>query len=150
MLSRRHMPRREDIVIEQFYRKMLWASAYPLLLALMAGATWVDRIYSHSLRYSAADSQVALATSRVADRLLLLSLLVVVAGVLCAWLLQGTSRRLVVASLAVFSLEFLVPVLVVALPGGQIYLAIVGPVLRVGIVLVALGLSLLATRRVLA
>jgi hypothetical protein len=93
---------------------------------------------------------VALATSRVADRLLLLSLLVVVAGVLCAWLLQGTSRRLVVASLAVFSLEFLVPVLVVALPGGQIYLAIVGPVLRVGIVLVALGLSLLATRRVLA
>ena len=150
MLSPRHMPHREDIVIEQFYKKMLWASAYPLLLALMAGATWVYRIYSHALRNAAADGLVAVATSRVADRLLLLSLLVVVAGVLCAGLLHGTSRRLVVASLAVFSLEFLVPVLVVALPGGQIYLAIVGPVLRVGIVLVALGLCLLATRRVLA
>ena len=45
---------------------------------------------------------------------------------------------------------FLVPVLVMALPGGGIYLAIVGPVLRVGIVLAALGLCLLAARRVLA
>lgn len=149
MLSPRHMPHREDIVIEQFYKKMLWASAYPLLLALMAGATWVDRIYSHALRNAAADGLVAVATSRVADRLLL-SLLVVVAGVLCAWLLHGTARRLVVASVAVFSLEFIVPVLVAAMPGGEIYLAIVGPVLRVGIVLAALGLCLLATRRVLA
>jgi hypothetical protein len=150
MLSPWHMPDREDIVIEQFYRKMLWASAYPLLLALMAGATWVDRIYSHALRHSAPVGGLAVATSRVADRLLLLSLLVVLAGVLCAWLLHGTSRRLVVASLAVFSLEFLVPVLVTVVPGGEIYLAIVGPVLRVGIVLAALGLCLLATRRVLA
>jgi hypothetical protein len=150
MLSLRRMPHREDIVIEQYYRKMLWASAYPLLLALMAGATWVDRIYSHALRGSAGDSMVAVATSRVADRLLLLCLVVAVAGVLCASLLNGVSRKLVIASVAVFSLELLVPVLVSVLPGGGVYLAIVGPVLRVGIVLAALGLCLLAARRVLA
>lgn len=149
MLHPRHVPHREGIVIEQFYRKMMWASAYPLLLALMAGATWVDRIYSHALRHSA-DGLLAVATSRVADRLLLLSLLVVAAGLVGAWLMHGVARRLVVASLAVFSLEFLVPVMVTALTGGGIYLAIVGPMLRVAIVLVALSLSLLATRRVLA
>jgi hypothetical protein len=149
MLSPRQMPHREDIVIEQYYRKMLWAGAYPLLLALMAGATWMDRIYSHALRNSAA-SDMAAAMSGVSDRLLLLSALVILSGVLCAMLLQGMARRLVVASLAVFCLELLMPVLAGALPGGAIYFAMLGPGLRVGIVLAALGLCLLATRRVLA
>jgi hypothetical protein len=33
MLFPRHMPQWENIVIEQLYRKILWADAYPLLLA---------------------------------------------------------------------------------------------------------------------
>lgn len=137
-------------MIEQFYRKLLWASVYPLLLALMAGATWVDRIYFHALGKSVPDSVLAVAAQRVADRLLLLSAMVVVAGLCSAGLLHGVARRLVIASLAVFCLEFLMPLLAAALPGGAIYFAMLGPALRIGIVLVALGLALLATRRVLA
>ena len=150
MLFPRHMPQRENIVIEQLYRKMLWAGAYPLLLALMAGATWVDRIYAHSLRSTAPQGAQAMAMQQVSDRLLLLSVVVLTAGVISAWLLNGTARTLVVASLAVFCLEFLMPVVAGLLPGGAIYLAVLGPALRVGIALVALGLSVLATRRVLA
>jgi len=136
--------------MEQFYRKMMWVGAYPLLLALMAGAAWVDRIYAHSLKYSVPDSALALATAQVADRLLLLSAIVLAAGMLAAWLLNGVARGLVFASLAVFCLEFLLPVLAAALPGGAIYFAMLGPALRVGILLMALGLALFATRRALA
>jgi hypothetical protein len=150
MLFPRQMPAREDIVIEQLYRKILWAGAYPLLLALMAGATWVDRIYAHSLRAAAQQGAPVAATQLVSDRLLLLSAVVLLAGMFSAWLLNGTARTLVIASLAVFCLEFLMPVAAALLPGGAIYFAMLGPALRVGIVLVALGLSVLATRRVLA
>jgi hypothetical protein len=136
-------------VIEQFYRKMLWAGVYPLLLALMVGATWVDRIYARSVGSALPDSALAVALQRVSDGLLLLSVVVILAGVLSAWLLQGVARALVIASLAVFCLEFLLPVLAAALPGGAIYFAMLGPGLRIGIMLAALGLSLLACRRVL-
>src|SRR5512139_2052334 len=129
---------------------MLWASAYPLLLALMAGAAWVDRIYHHTLRVAVPDSALALATGRVADRLLMMSAVVLASGLLSAWLLAGVARGLVIASLAVFCLEFLLPVVAATLPGGAVYLGMLGPALRVGILLVALGLALLATRKALA
>jgi hypothetical protein len=116
----------------------------------MAGATWVDRIYYRSLRIPVPDSVLSLATAPVADRLLLLSALVLAAGALCAWLLQGVARSLVIASLAVFCLEFLLPVLGKMLPGGAIYLAQLGPALRLGILLMALVLALFATRRALS
>jgi hypothetical protein len=137
-------------VIEQLYRKMLWAGAYPLLLAFMAGATWVDRIYYHSLRMAMPESVLAIATGRVADRMLLLSALVLAAGALCAWLLHGVARSLVIASLAVFCLEFLLPVLATMVPGGAVYLSVLGPPLRLGILMVALLLALFATRKVLS
>jgi hypothetical protein len=150
MLCLRYLPRRENIVIEQLYRKLLWAGTYPLLLALMVGAAWVDRIYAHSLKLAVPDSALAAPMQRVSDLLLLGSAAVFLAGLLAAWLLNGVARALVVASLAVFCLELLMPVMAAALPGGGIYLAMLGPALRIGILLAALGLALLATRRVLA
>jgi hypothetical protein len=90
------------------------------------------------------------ASRRVSDGLLLLSVLVVAAGLLSASLLAGVARGLVVASLGVFCLEFLLPVVAAWIPGGAIYFAMLGPALRVGILLVALGLAVYATRRALA
>lgn len=144
------MPHREDIVIEQYYRKMLWAGAYPLLLAAMAGATWVDRIHAHSLRVAAPNGASIVAMQQVSDRLLLLCALVLAAGLLCAWLLSGVARWLVVGSVAVFCLEFLMPVIAATLPGGKIYFAMLGPGLRMGVVLVALALSVLAARKAIS
>jgi hypothetical protein len=150
MLCLRHVPHRENIVIEQFYRKMLWAGTYPLLLALMLGATWVDRIYAHSLNAALPASALATPMQRVSDLLLLGSAAVFLAGLLSGWLLSGVARALVMASLAVFCLEFLLPVVANLLPGGALYFATLGPALRVGTLLAALGLALLATRRALA
>lgn len=137
-------------MIEQFYRKMMLAGGYPLLLALMTGAAWVDRIYAHTLRAATSDGAPALAAAQVADRLLLLSALVLLAGVMSVWLLHGVARRLVVASLLVFCLEFLAPLIAAAVPGGAFYFAMLGPALRIAILLAALGLALLATRRAVA
>lgn len=137
-------------MIEQFYRKMLLASTYPLSLALMGGAVWVDRIYAHAMAHAGISAGMAAPRAQVADRLLLLSLVVIATGVLCAGLLHGVARRLVIASLVVFCLELLLPVLAPALPGGTIYFAMLGPGLRVAILLAALMLALLAMRRALS
>jgi hypothetical protein len=150
MLCLRHVPQGENIVIEQFYRKMLWAGTYPLLLAWMVGATWVDRIYAQSLNTALPQVALAAPMQRVSDLLLLGSGAVFLAGLLSAWLLNGVARALVLASLAVFCLEFLLPVMANALPDGALYLAMLGPAVRVGTMLAALGLALLATRRALA
>ena len=96
------------------------------------------------------ESVLAAPMQRVSDLLLLGSAAVFLAGLLSAWLLHGVARTLVIASLAVFCLEFLLPVVASLLPGGAIYFATLGPALRVGILLSALGLALLATRRALA
>ena len=124
------------------------------MLEAMNHTRFVRWAFSHYLaicppEYALQGAQ-AMAMQQVSDRLLLLSVVVLMAGVISAWLLNGTARTLVVASLAVFCLEFLMPVVAGLLPGGAIYLAVLGPALRVGIALVALGLSVLATRRVLA
>ena len=137
-------------MIEQLYRKMLWAAVYPLLLGVMAGATWVDRLYVQSLRAAVPPGAFAAAGQRVSDGLLLLSVLVVASGVLSASLHSGMARGLVAASLGIFSLEFLLPVVATWMPGGAIYLATLGPALRMGILVVALGLAVYATRRALA
>jgi hypothetical protein len=55
-----------------------------------------------------------------------------------------------VASIAVFSLEFVVPMLVRGLPGGSYYIGVVGPFLRIAILALALALAVMATRRALA
>jgi hypothetical protein len=125
-----------------------WAGAYPLLLALMFGATWVDRIYGRALQ--AAGSGLSVAPHEVADLLLLLAALTMVAGLAAAWLWQGRARLLCIASLVVFCLEFVLPAVVQALPGGGIYLQQIGPFLRFGILSGALLLAALATRKVLS
>jgi hypothetical protein len=127
-----------------------WTGAYPLLLAMMLGATWVDRIYGHTLQVSGSDYALGAAPRRVADLLLLLAALTVLAGLAAVWLWQGRARMLCIASLGVFCLEFVLPALVQALPGGGIYLQQVGPFLRFAIMAGALLLAALATRKVLS
>ena len=126
-----------------------WAGAYPLLLALMFGATWVDRIYAQAFE-ARAEIAAGPAARNVADLLLLLAALTLLAGAMAAWLWQGRARTLCVASLIVFSLEFLLPALVRVLPGGGIYLQQIGPALRFAILFGALLLAALATRKVLS
>jgi hypothetical protein len=104
----------------------LLTGIYPLLLALMAGGILVDMLYGRS------------APAGAADALLLLVLPVLVAGVLAATLAAGRARRLFLLSLAIFSLEFLLPALAAALPGGAATLAGAGPLLRIGIQLAAM------------
>ncbi len=61
---------------------------------------------------------------------------------------EGRSRALFTLSLAVFSLEFLLPALVGLLPGGA-WLTQTGPLLRGAVVLGALCLACLGQREVL-
>lgn len=99
---------------------------YPLLLALMSGGILVDMLYGRR------------APPGAADALLLLSLPVLVAGLLATGLATGRARALLVVSLAIFSLEFLLPMFAAALPGGGAWLAGAGPYLRIGIQLAAM------------
>jgi hypothetical protein len=138
-----------EMRVSESNRIAWWAGIYPLLLALMFGATWVDRIYAQAFEASPG-SAAGPAAQNVADLLLLLAALTLLAGVMAAWLWQGRARTLCVASLIVFSLEFVLPALVRALPGGGIYLQQIGPVLRFAILFAALLLAALATRKVLS
>lgn len=127
-----------------------WGGAYPLLLALMLGATWVDRIYGRALQATGNEYAAGAAPLRVADLLLLLAVLTMLAGLAATWLWRGRARTLCIASLVVFCLEFVLPAMVHALPGGGVYLEQIGPVLRFGMMSGALLLAVLATRKVLS
>lgn len=119
----------------------LSVSAYPLLLAAMAGATFMDLLYANARRRGIAEVQ-----SGIADTLLLLTLPVLLSGVLAATLGAGRVRLLLLASLAVFSLTFLFPVVAGLLPSAETYLQSSGPYLRNGFLLGALLLAVLGQR----
>jgi len=119
----------------------LGASVYPLLLAAMAGATFMDFLYASARR-----SGVAEAESGVADVLLLLTLPVLLAGVLATVLGAGRVRWLMLASLVVFCLTFLFPLLAGLVPAVSPYLQASGPILRNGLMLGALLLAVLGQR----
>lgn len=119
----------------------LGTSVYPLLLAAMAGATFMDFLYASARR-----SGVAEAESGVADVLLLLTLPVLLAGVLATVLGAGRVRWLMLASLAVFCLTFLFPLLAGLVPAASPYLQASGPILRNGLMLGALLLAVLGQR----
>jgi hypothetical protein len=121
----------------------LVAGIYPLLLAFTAGGVFVDQLYARAALTGAAQ-----ASRGVADALLLLSLPVLALGLLAAVLGTGRSRALFVLSLAVFSLMFLLPVLVGLLPGGA-WLTQTGPLLRGAVVLGALLFACLGQREAL-
>ena len=131
-------------------RLMWWTGAYPLLLALMLGAIWVDRIYGRALLAGGNEYVLGPAPMHVADLLLLLAALTLLAGLCAAWLWQGQARALCIASVAVFCLEFVLPALARTLPGGGVYLQQLGPFLRFAIFAAALLLAALATRKVQA
>jgi hypothetical protein len=122
----------------------LVAGVYPLLLAFMAGCVFVDQLRGRLAATGDADA----APHAVADVLLVLTIPVLALGALAATLGEGRSRALFALSLAVFSLEFLLPALVDLLPGGA-WLTQTGPLLRGAVVLGALGLACLGQREVL-
>lgn len=119
----------------------LGASVYPLLLAAMAGATFMDFLYASARRSGVAEAQAG-----VADVLLLLTLPVLLAGALAAALGAGRVRWLALASLAVFCLTFLFPVLAGLVPAAGSALQASGPILRNGLMLGALLLAVLGQR----
>lgn len=122
----------------------LIAGVYPLLLAFMAGCVFIDQL--HARMGPTGDATAALHAT--ADLLLVLSVPVLAMGALAATLGAGRSRALFALSLAVFSLELLLPALVGLLPGGA-WLTHTGPLLRGAVVLGALCLACLGQREVL-
>src|SRR4051812_18438059 len=104
---------RQESIVQQSNRNTWWAGAYPLLLAMMLGATWLDRMYSRALE---AAGSAGSAPRNVSDLLLLRAAMTVLAGLIAACLWQGRARILCVASLIVFCLEFVLPALVRAVP----------------------------------
>ncbi len=127
--------------------RLLWMSFYPLLLAAKTGGVLVDQLYARTLRLQAPERYASI-TSEVADALLLWVFPVAMAGALALWRSDGRSRLLVSASLAVFSLNFLLPVLASIAPGGMAALEQAGPWLRIAVQAGALTLAVLAIREV--
>lgn len=119
------------------------ASLYPALLAFVAGGAFVDRLYS---RAAANDS--AGAAHHASDALLLLAVPVMAGGLLAAVLTDGRTRAFFVLSIAVFSLEFLLPALVSVLPGGA-WFSETGPFLRATVLFGALLIAFLGQREAL-
>jgi hypothetical protein len=122
--------------------KRLVSGIYPLLLAFMAGCVFVDQLYARLVAGAASTPRA------VGDALLLLALPVLVLGLLAAVLGEGRARALFALSIAVFSLELLLPALIGQLPGGA-WLTQTGPLLRGTVVLGALLLACLGQREVL-
>jgi hypothetical protein len=129
-------------------RPSLLTSAYPLLLAVLAGGAMVDQMYFRAIRATLPPAARSAVSSHVADALLMLALPVLIAGGVSVLLASGRARQLFVASIAIFSLEFLLPALAGAVPSGEVYLGMVGPLLRMLIMLGALACAFLATRQV--
>ncbi|MEO8315491.1 MAG: hypothetical protein ABI645_11935 [Pseudomonadota bacterium] len=125
----------------------LWMSFYPLLLAAQMGAVLMDQSYAGVLRTQANEAYSRI-TSEAADLLLLLLMPVLLAGAISLWASNGRSRLLVCASLAVVSLNFALPVLASAMPGGMTSLDSAGPLLRLAVQLGALLFAVLAVREV--
>ncbi len=121
----------------------LVASLYPLLLAFVAGGACVDKLYSRA----AATGNDGAARS-VGDALLILALPVMAGGLLAAVLSEGRSRAFFVLSIAVFSLEFLLPALISMLPGGE-WFSQIGPFLRAAVLFGALLIAFLGQREAL-
>jgi hypothetical protein len=119
-----------------------------LLLAAMAGGALVDQMYFRAIRATLPREYRGALTSQVADALLLLVLPVLIAGGIAVSYSTGRARALYVASLAVFSLEFLLPLFAGAVPSGGAYLQMVGPFLRVLVLSGALLLAFMGTREV--
>lgn len=120
----------------------LVASLYPALLAFVAGGAFVDRLYARAV------ANGGNAARSVGDALLILALPVMAGGLLAAVLSEGRSRAFFVLSLAVFSLELLLPALVSVLPGGA-WFSQIGPFLRAAVLLGALLIALLGQREAL-
>jgi hypothetical protein len=129
-------------------RPSLFTSAYPLLLSVMAGGAMVDQMYSRAIRATLPPEARSAVSSQVQDALLMLALPVLIAGGVCVLLSAGRARQLFVASIAIFSLEFVLPALAGAVPSGAMYLGMVGPFLRMLVMLGALAFAFMAACQV--
>lgn len=135
---------------EGLHRAAWLAAIYPMLLAMLLGATWMDRSWYLALQAALPGPALEQTSRAVGDALLWLVAMVLLSGGIAAWLWEGTTRLLCISSVTVLCLEFVAPALVSALPGGRHYLAEIGPFMRSAIHLTALGLAALALRRSLA
>jgi hypothetical protein len=120
-------------------RSLLIAGVYPALLAVMTGAAWLDGVYAHALRAAFSDAALAPVFSQAADAQLLPAALTWLAGLVAVVITTGRARWLCVASLAVLSLQFLLPALASAIPAVMAALNGNGLLLRMALLLGALA-----------
>jgi cytochrome bd-type quinol oxidase subunit 2 len=141
-------PHQGDIQVSNTPQPSRFVSIYPLLLAAMIGGTLVDQMYSWAIRQTLAPGTYGAAASKVSDALLMLALLVLIAGFVSVLPSAGRARLLFAESLAVFSLEFVVPVIAATVHGSAAYASSVGPLLRTLLLTSALLLAFVATHPV--
>lgn len=92
-------------------RMVWWAACYPLLLAVLLGLGWMDSTWYHGLRGNVSERTLDAMARNVADMLLWLLALVLLAGGVAAWLLNGVGRLLFLVSVAVLCMELVLPAL---------------------------------------
>jgi hypothetical protein len=127
-------------------RPLLSTVVYPVLLAVMIGAAWLDGVYARALRGTLRDEALHEVFSTVSDALLLPGALAVLAGAAACVFTSGRARWLCIGSLGVLWLELLLPMLAGAIPGATRWLEGYGLLLRLAVLLGALACAVLALR----
>jgi hypothetical protein len=127
-------------------RTLLIAGVYPLLLAVLTGAAWLDGVYARALHATFREAALHGLFSTVSDALLLLVGLALLAGVAASIFSSGRARVLCVVSLGVLTLELVLPALVSAVPGAAAWLDGNGMLLRLAVLLGALACAVFAVR----
>jgi hypothetical protein len=90
----------------------LLVGIYAWLTAVFLGGTWFDKVYANQLNGVLGTSESALVFSEVSDVLLCISFIMVIfaIGAIAVSWKSRAARNLFIASLLVFSLEFLIPI----------------------------------------
>lgn len=127
-------------------RATLTSVLYPILLAGMAGAAWLDGLYARTLRDTFGAESLHDVFSAVSDRMLLPFGLTMLAGVLAGLFASGRARWLYAGSLGALLLELLLPSLVGAIPGAAEWTVGKGLLLRLVVLLSALVCAVFALR----
>ncbi len=97
-------------------RTPLTSFIYPLLLAGITGAAWLDGLYARALRIALGEQPLHGVFAEVSDAMLLLLALTMLSGIVACFFASARARWLYVASLGLLSLELLLPVLAGAIP----------------------------------
>jgi hypothetical protein len=92
---------------------LLLVGIYAWLTAVFLGGTWLDKVYANQINGVLGTSEKALVFPEVSDALLCSSFILVIfaIGAIAVSWKSGAARNLFIASLLVFSFEFLIPLL---------------------------------------